>query len=77
MTSVDGKAIANALYHAALVSGLSVGYAKLGHMAFKGSPPKLDLTIRDAGLVFMNVSFAILTKDYLIRQKIIPTNISE
>ena len=55
MTSIDGKAIANALYHAAVVSGLSVGYAKLGQMAVKGSLPKLDLTVRDAGLVFMNV----------------------
>ena len=77
MTSIDGKAIANTLYHTALVSGFAIGYAKLGQMAIKGSLPKLDLTVRDAGLVFMNVSFAILTKNELIKRKIIPANISE
>ena len=40
------------------------------------SLPKLDLTARDAGMVFMNVSFAILTKDELIKRGIIPSNIS-
>ena len=76
MASIDGKTITNALYHAALVSGLSIGYAKLTHMAIKGSLPKLDTTARDAGMMLMNVSFAILTKDELVRRKIIPSNIS-
>ena len=77
MTSIDGKAIANTLYHAARVSGFAIGYAKLYQMAIKGSLPKLDLTARDAGMMFMIVSFAILTKDELIKRKIIPANISE
>ena len=77
MTSIDGKTIANTLYHAALISALSIGYAKLGHMAIKGSLPKLDLTVCDAGLLFIDVSSAILTRNYLIKQKIIPANIAE
>ena len=76
MASIDGKTIANTLYHAALVSGLAIGYAKLAQMAIKGPLPKLDLTARDAGMMFMNVSFAILTKDELIKRGIIPSNIS-
>ena len=76
MASIDGKHIANALYHAALVSGLSIGYAKLTQMAIKGSLPKLDTTARDAGMMLLDVSFAILTKDELIRRGIIPSNIS-
>ena len=76
MASIYGNAIANTLYHAALVSGFAIGYAKLGQMAIKGSLPKLDLSARDAGLLIMNVSFAILTKDELIKQKIIPPNIA-
>ena len=76
MASIDGKTIANAVYHAALVSGFAIGYAKLGQMAIKGSLPKLYLTVRDAGKMFMNVSFAILTKDELIKRGIIPSNIS-
>ena len=76
MASIDGKVIANTMYHAALVSGLSIGYAKLTQMAIKGSLPKLDTTARDAGMMFMNVSFTILTKDELIKRGIIPSNIS-
>ena len=73
MASIDGKVIANTMYHAALVSGLSIGYAKLTQMAIKGSLPKLDTTARDAGMMFMN---AILTKDELVKRGIIPSNIS-
>ena len=76
MASIDEKAIANTVYHAALVSGFAIGYAKLAQMAIKGPLPKLDLTARDAGMMFMNVSFAILTKDELIKRGIIPSNIS-
>ena len=76
MASIDGKHIANSMYHAALVSRLSIGFAKLTQMAIKGSLPKLDTTARDAGMMLMNVSFAILTKDELIKRKIIPSNIS-
>ena len=76
MASIDGKVIANALYHAALVSGLSIGFAKLTQMALKGSLPKLDTTARDAGMMLIDVSLAILTKDELIKRGIIPSNIS-
>ena len=76
MASIDGKVIANTMYHAALFSGLSIGYAKLTQMAIKGSLPKLDTTARDAGMMCRNVSFAILTKDELIKRGIIPSNIA-
>ena len=77
MASIDGKAIANTLNHAALVGGFAIGYAKLGQMAIKGPLPKLDLTPRDSGLLLMNVSLAILTKDELIRHKLIPSKLAE
>ena len=67
----------NSLYHAALVSGLSVGYAKLGQMFVKGPTPKLDLTVRDAGLLFIDVSLAVATKDWLIKHGILPSKITE
>ena len=76
-SAIDGKAIANALYHAALVSGLAIGYAKLGQMAIKGPLPRLDLTLRDSGMLFMNVSLAVATKDMLIKQGLIPSKIAE
>ena len=73
--SVDGKILVNDLYHAAVVSGLAIGYAKIGQMVFKGPLPRLDLTPRDAGLLFVDVALAIATKDLLIRQKLIPSEI--
>ena len=45
--------------------------------SIKGPLPKLDLTPRDSGLLLMNVSLAILTKDELIKHKLIPSKIAE
>lgn len=73
--STDGKMLVNDLYHAAVVGGLAVGYAKIGQMVFKGALPKLDLTPRDAGMVVLDLSAAMATKDMLIKQGIIPADI--
>ena len=70
-----GKNIANDLYHAAIVGGLALGYAKLGQMVFKGSLPRLDLTPCDAGMVVLDLSAAMATKDMLIKQGLIPSDI--
>ena len=75
MATTDGKAIVNALYHSAVVSGLAMGYAKLGKMVIGGAPPKLDFTPRDVGMVVVDVSLAMVTKDMLIKQGIIPADI--
>ena len=71
----DGKMLVNALYHSAVVSGLAMGYSRLGKMAMGGSPPKLDFTPRDVGMVVVDVALAMATKDLLIRQGIIPADI--
>ena len=62
----DGKMLVNALYHSAVVSGLAAGYARLGKMAIGGSPPKLDFTPRDVGMVVVDVALAMAIKDMLI-----------
>ena len=60
----------NNLYHAAVVGGLAMGYAKLSQMIFKGTLPKLDFTNpRDVGMVLSGV---MATTDMLIKQAIIP-----
>ena len=70
------KNIANNLYHAAIVGGLAIGYAKISQMVFKGPPPKLDdLTPRDAGMAILDLSAAMATKDMLIKQGLIPSDI--
>ena len=75
MTSVIQQTTVNSFYHAGLVSGLAIGYAKLGQMVFKGPSPKLDLTVRDAGMLFGCVGLSIITKDLLIKRHIIPSNL--
>ena len=73
--ATDRKMLVNALYHSAVVSGLAMGYARLGKMAMGGSPPKLDFTPRDVGMAIVDVALAMTTKDMLIKQGIIPADI--
>ena len=67
--ATDGKMLVNALYHSAVVSGLT------GKMAIGGSPTKLDFTPRDVGMVVVDVALAMATKDMLIKQGLIPAEI--
>ena len=73
--AAEGKHLGNDLYHAAVVGGLAIGYAKLGQMVFKGPLPKLDFTPRDAGMLVVELSGAMATKELLIRQGVIPADI--
>lgn len=50
--------------HSTVVSGLSIGYARLGKMASKGATPKLNLNGYDVGMTVLGVAMA--TKDMLI-----------
>jgi len=73
--ATDGKMLVNALYHSAVVSGLAMGYARLGKMAVGGPPPKLDFAPRDIGMMVVDVALAMATKDMLIKQGILPPDI--
>ena len=77
MTSpaTDRKMIVNALYHSAVVSGLAMGYARLDKMAMGVALPKLDFTPRDTGMVVLDVTLAMTTKDLLIKQGVLPPDI--
>ena len=75
--ATDGKVIMNTLYHSAVVSGLAMGYARLGKIAMRGSLPKLDFTPRDVGIVALDFALAMGTKDVLIKQGIIPADIKK
>ena len=65
----------NALYHSAVLSGLAMGYARLGQMIVKGPLPKLDFTPRDIGMVVTYVSVSLATRDFLVKQGLIPSDI--
>ena len=72
----DGNGLANMAYHSAVVSGLAIGYARLGKIIFKGAAAKLDFVdVKDVGMVILEVGLAMATKDMLIKQGIIPADI--
>ena len=73
--ATDGKMLVKALYHSAVVSSLAAGYARIGKMAIRGSPAKLDFTPRDVGMIAVDVALAMSTKDMLIKQGLIPADI--
>ena len=75
MTTLATEMLVNALYLSAVVSGLEARYARLGKMAIGGSPPLLDFTPRDVGMVVVDVALAMATKDMLIKQGLIPADI--
>ena len=72
--ATDGKMLVKMIYHNAVVSGLAAGYGRLGKLAIGGSPPKLDFTPRDVGVVQVDVAVAMATKDMLIKQGHIPAD---
>ena len=73
--AADGKMIVNQIYHGAVITALAMGYARLGKMAFGGAAPRLELTPRDAGMVVADITLSIVTRDYLVKQGILPANL--
>ena len=73
--ATDGKMLVNALYHSAVVSGLAIAYSRIGKSLVGGPPPKLDYTPRDIGMIVVDVALAMATKDMLVKQGIIPSDI--
>ena len=66
MATTDGKMLVNALYHGIIVTGIAIGYSRLGRMMIGGQTPKLDYTPRDVGMIAIDISLAIATKDILV-----------
>ena len=69
------KEVTNVIYYAFVVSGLSIGYSMVLKTLLKVSPPnmgKLDIS-DDLKLVGI-VSASIVTRDWLVKQNIIPEN---
>ena len=71
------KDIKESVYHGAVVSILAVGYTMLGKTLIKMSPPSLSkFDVEDGVKLVAIIAMYDFTKDYLIKQKIIPNNIS-
>ena len=70
------KDLKESVYHRAVVSALAVGYTMLGKTLIKMSPPSLSkFDAEDAVKLVAIVAMSDFTKDYLIRQNILPSNI--
>ena len=68
------KDLKESVYHGAVISILAIGYTMLGKTLIKMSPPSLSKFGDGVKLVAI-VALSDFTKDYLIKQKIIPNNI--
>ena len=70
------KDLKESVYHRAVVSALAVGYTMLGKTLIKMSPLSLSkFDAEDAVKLVAIVAMSDFTKDYLIRQNILPSNI--
>ena len=70
------KGLKESVYHGAIVSALAIGYMMLGKMLIKMSPPSLGtFNVKDGVKLVAFVGISDFTKDYLIKQKVIPNNI--
>ena len=70
------KDLKESVYHGAVVSALAVDYTMLGKTLVKMSPPSLRKFDTEDGVKLVGIiALSNFTKDYLIKQKIIPNNI--
>ena len=74
---MDKKSIVNDLYQAAVISVIAVGYSMLGKKILKLSPPSIQrFDLEDRGKLVAIVAASKMTKEYLIKQKILPDHIN-
>ena len=70
------KDLKESVYHGAVISVLAIGYTVLGKALIKISPLSLEKFYVEDGVKFVAIiAISDFTKDYLIKQKIIPNNI--
>ena len=74
---VDKKTIVDNLYQSAVISILAVGYSMLGKSVLKMTPPSVQkFGLEDTGKLVLIVAAAEMTREYLIKQKILPEHIN-
>ena len=74
---MDKKSTVNDLYQAAVISVLVFGYSMLGKKIFKVSPPSIQrFDLEDTGKLVAIIAASEMTREYLIKQKILPDHIN-
>ena len=70
------KDLKESVYHGAVISALAVGYTLLAETLVRMNPPSLSkFDVKDCIKLVVIVAMSDFSKDYLIKQKIIPNNI--
>ena len=74
---MDKKSIVNDLYQAAVISVLAVGYSLLGKKILKMTPPSVQkFDLEGTGKLVVIVAASEMTREYIIKQKILPDHIN-
>ena len=74
---MDKKSIVNDLYGAAVISVLAVGYSVLGKKILRMSPPSIQrFNLEDTEKLVAIIAASEITREYLIKQKILPDHIN-
>ena len=74
---MDKRSIVNDIYQAAVISVFTVGYSMLGKKILKMAPPSIQkFDLEDTGKLVIIVAAAEMTREYLIKQKILPEHIN-
>ena len=74
---MDKKSIVNDPYQAAVISVLAVGYLMLGKKILKMTSPSIQkFDLEDTGKLVAIVAASEMTREYLIKQKILPDHIN-
>ena len=74
---MDKKNIVNDLYQAAVISVFAVGYSMFSKNILKMAPPSIQkFDLEDMEKLLAIVSASEMTREYLIKQKILPDHIN-
>ena len=74
---MNKKSIVNDLYQAAVIAVLAVGYLRLGKKILKMTPPSIrKFDLEDTGKLVAIVASSEMTREYLIKQKILSDHIN-
>ena len=74
---MDKKSIVNDLYQAEVISVLAVGYSTLGKKILCMAPPSIQkFDLEDTGKLVVIMAASEMTREYLIKQKILQDHIN-
>ena len=74
---MDKKSVVNDLYQVVVISVFAVGYSMLGNKILKMTPPSIQkFDMEDTGKLVTIVTVSEMTREYLIKQKILPEHIN-